>query len=456
MTKRPTKSKTPAGNTPARKIPARKPAAGQRATATKAGNAAAATPANAKTRSRVCFLVGSVAISGGTYVIFQHAIHLQKAGFEITLAVQDPFDATTAAWHDAGHTLRCLSFEAARQESYDLVIATWWRTALKISDFDAPRHAYFVQSIESRFYPAAETPIRALVDATYSLPVSYITEATWIRKHLADRHGQRATLVRNGIRKDLYTQQGPCIAPRVEGTPRVLVEGHFNVSFKNTALALKVARDAGAKDIWVLTGTEVGSLPGASRVFSRLPIGETPQVFRSCDILIKLSTVEGMFGPPLEMFHCGGTALVFDVTGFDEYIEPDRNAVVVRNHDVNRCVAELRDLLSNATRLKALKDAATGTAAQWPDWNQSSAQFRAWVEVALRGPKSNRARMDEIIRNAWADYDRDEAARLKADPSIARGHRRDALIRKLPKRLQDLIRRAQLLMEVTFPPKVST
>jgi hypothetical protein len=42
---------------------------------------------------------------------------------------------------------------------------------------------------------------------------------------------------------------------------------------------------------------------------------DTPLVYRSCDILGKLSYVEGMFGPPLEMFHCGWTAIVYNVTG---------------------------------------------------------------------------------------------------------------------------------------------
>jgi hypothetical protein len=51
-------------------------------------------------------------------------------------------------------------------------------------------------------------------------------------------------------------------------------------------------------------------------------------VYRSCDDILKLSLVESMFGPPLEMFHCGGTAIVYNVTGHDEYIVHGRNALV--------------------------------------------------------------------------------------------------------------------------------
>ena len=195
-----------------------------------------------------------MAISGGTYVIVQHAAYLHDQGYDVTLAVQEPFTAQTLAWHDCTSRLRCVPIDAAKSATFDLVIATWWKTALELRHFNAPRHAYFVQSIESRFYPATEVPLLALVDVIYQLPCAYVTEATWIRDHLAAGYGHEVALVRNGIRKDVYRTSGPVIAPRDPNRqPRVLVEGHFGVSFKNTALGVRLAREAGAKDIWVLT-----------------------------------------------------------------------------------------------------------------------------------------------------------------------------------------------------------
>lgn len=365
----------------------------------------------------ICFLMGSAALSGGSYVIFQHAYFLQNKGYDVTIAVQESFDAQTVQWHDHGSTLRCIPFEDAKSESYDLVVATWWKTALELHAFKARRYGYFVQSIESRFYPPEEAPLRALVDATYTLPASYITEAAWIQEHLKTHYNQEAQLVRNGIRKDIYKPNAPTAAPRPTGQPRVLIEGHFNVSFKNTALALKLARAAGARDIWVLTGSAVKCLPRVSRVFSRVPIHETPTVYGSCDILVKLSTVEGMFGPPLEIFHCGGTAVVFDVTGHDEYIRHGENAVVVKNLDTAKVVEELKSLLNDPARLSALKEGARKTAEAWPDWEQSSAQFLLWVEATLQGPEAQPKQIETQVRAAWEAYEETEQARLKALPS---------------------------------------
>ena len=64
---------------------------------------------------------------------------------------------------------------------FDLAIATWWRTFFDLWKVQADRYAYFVQSIESRFYPLEERVVRAAVDATYDAPLGIITEAPWIR-----------------------------------------------------------------------------------------------------------------------------------------------------------------------------------------------------------------------------------------------------------------------------------
>ena len=401
-------------------------------------------------KKRICFLVGSMAISGGTYVIVQHAAYLHDQGYDVTLAVQEPFTAQTLAWHDRTLRLRCVPIDAAKSETFDLVIATWWKTALELRHFSSPRYAYFVQSIESRFYPASEVPLRALVDATYRLPSAYVTEATWIRDHLKINYGHDVVLVRNGIRKDVYGTTGPVMVPRdCKRQPRVLVEGHFGVSFKNTALGVRLAREAGAKDIWLLTGTPVKWVPGVSRVFSRVPMNMTPEIYRSCDILVKLSTVEGMFGPPLEIFHCGGTAIVFDVTGHDEYIVDGQNACVVRCGDMDGVVTTLRRLLNDRTELARLQAGALQTAEAWVSWDESSSAFRNWVDLSLGGPTVDRASIAEFCDQAFSEYVRDEQQRLANISRLPR-HRLSAMASRFPPTLLRTLKQLEAAAEVLF------
>ena len=406
--------------------------------------------------TRVCFLVGSVAISGGTYVIVQHAAYLRQAGYQVTLAVQEPFDSDTLAWHDQLPTLQCLPIAQAREQAFDLVIATWWKTAFELHGFQAERYAYFVQSIESRFYPQAEQPLRALVDATYRFDLACVTEATWIQAHLRQQFGREAALVRNGIRKDVYRQDGPCAAtrPGAGAAPRVLVEGHFGVPFKNTALGLRLAKEAGLSDLWVLTGSRLRWLPGVRRLFSRVPIAATPAIYRSCDVLVKLSTVEGMFGPPLEMFHCGGTSVVFDVSGHDEYIVDGRNAAVVATGDMDGVVAKLRQLASDADLLARLKQGASETAAQWPSWGASSSAFRGWVDTCLASAqRQDHQALAAMTEQAYAEYGRAERERQARSPAIVRRHRWSGLATRLPTSCVGAVKQVEAIGEVLYGPR---
>lgn len=399
---------------------------------------------------RVCFLIGSMAISGGTYVIIQHANYLRSAGFDVTLAVQETFTAATLSWHDQASQLHCIPIEAAKSEEFDLVIATWWKTAFELGNFKAKHFAYFVQSIESRFYPESDVPLRALVDSTYKFPVHFLTEAGWIKEYLAERYGKTSGLVRNGIRKDIYKTAGPAISARPGKQPRVLIEGHFGVKFKNTALALRLAREAGARDIWVLTGSPVRWVPGATRVFSRVPMMETADIYRSCDILVKLSTVEGMFGPPLEIFHCGGTSIVYDVTGHDEYIVDAHNASVVRRGDADGVVAALKTLLTDPAALEKLKSGARETAEKWPSWEQSSAQFMAWVNTLLEAPAGDAEVLRTLSAEAFSDYVRDEQEHLRQNPQTVRRHKLSAIAAKFPPALTRAAKQLETVAEIVL------
>lgn len=398
---------------------------------------------------KICFLVGSVAISGGTYVILQHAAHLRRQGHKVTLAIQEPFTRDTLAWHDEAEGLECIPFADGQKTSYDVVIATWWKTALEIASFSADHYAYFVQSIESRFYATHELPLRQLVNRTYEMPLCYSTEASWIQSHLHDCYRQSATLVRNGIRKDIYTPEGDVICSRDPSRqPRVLVEGHFGVPFKNTALAIQLAKRACVKDIWLLTGSEARWIPGVRRVFSKVPMKHTPAIYRSCDVLVKLSTVEGMFGPPLEMFHCGGAALVFDVTGHDEYIRHDFNSVVVRTGDITGVVNGLESLIENRQLLDRLKRGAAETAKAWPSWEQSSVEFQHWIEKTVVGTRSDMGALRSMVSSAWSEYATAEGERLKRSPWTRFGYRASAVAAALPTTVRRTLREARMIWEV--------
>lgn len=338
---------------------------------------------------KIAFLLGSPDISGGTYVIFEHATRLNRLGYSVTIVTEEQVEEKRYSWHPTAGDLTWRTFAEIETERFDLTIATWWQSVYQLARISSRKYLYFIQSIESCFFASRDPDDPALRDIdilsewcenTYRISLPVITEARWIQNYLLEHHNRPSSLVRNGIRKDIYAESGPVVAKRQPGRLRVLVEGPLGVFFKNVEKTITLCRQAGVDEIWLLTSSEVSGYPCVDRCFSRVPISKTAEIYRSCDVLVKLSYVEGMFGPPLEMFHCGGTAIVYDVTGHDEYIHHDKNSLVVERDNESQVVEWLTRLKFDADLLSRLKEGARRTARSWPDWDVAADEFRQAIE----------------------------------------------------------------------------
>ena len=307
-------------------------------------------------------------------MIFHHAAYAVGRGASVTFLTRRGQNAETASWCPGTDRFFYKNIEDAENDEYDIVIATEWRSAYDAHRIRAEKYIYFVQSIESRFFRPELGLLRAIAEKTYDLDYYYITEASWIREYLAVNHQKNAALVRNGIDKAVFCADGPCIAKRGP-TPRFLVEGHVDNWLKNVPKTISLLRQAAVGEIWLVTPSRITQYPGVDKVFSMVPVSHMPEIYRSCDVLVKLSLVEGMFGPPLEQFHCGGTALVYDVEGHEEYIKDGTNALVVNRDDEEGVVAAAQKMKQDAALLTFLKKNALETASSWIDWETSSSAF---------------------------------------------------------------------------------
>lgn len=354
---------------------------------------------------KIAILLGSPDISGGTNVIFEHAIRMKNRGWEITIITEEKVEASRLNWHKQSKNLRWKTYTQIKKEKFDIVLATWWRTVYNLKMVQAKKYTYFVQSIESFFYNDRETAIKKLADDTYRLPLKIITEATWIQKYLFDNFNQKAQLVRNGINKDFFQLDGPVISPREKNKLRILIEGPLGVTFKNVEKTIKLCSQSNADEIWLLTLSPVKSYPGVDRVFSGVPIDKVAEIYRSCDVIVKLSYIEGMFGPPLEMFHCGGTAIVYKATGHDEYIKNNYNALTVEIDNEKEVIKKINQLKENETLLNKLKKNAIETARQWHDWQESSKQFALALEKIIKEDQADKKLIFSMSDDYFSWYD---------------------------------------------------
>jgi glycosyltransferase involved in cell wall biosynthesis len=345
---------------------------------------------------RIAFLVGDVVrISGGSNVIIEYASALSRFGHEVDLLTNGACDVEGARWHPRLKALRIRDLGEVRDdEEFDFAFATWWLTFFDLHRVRSRVYGYLNQSVESRFHE--EPHYKLLNRCTYSLPLLMVTEARWIEEFIrAVQPDARTVRIRNGLSRENF--------PRVEAPPehagplRVLVEGPWEVPFKGVAETFEILREAQARGVrfetgW-LTANGGGARPsvGQQRVEVRedVPIDRVRDVLRSYDVMLKLSRVEGMYGPPLEMFSQGGTAITYTVTGSDEYAVHGHNAFLVEPFNRGSIIGYL-DLLSRRPEvLSALRANALATARAYPGWEESGAELARLLEQLVEDGYTN-------------------------------------------------------------------
>jgi glycosyltransferase involved in cell wall biosynthesis len=419
---------------------------------------------------KVAFLVNDLQLSGGVGVAVQHARQLSAMqGWDVTLVlVREPEGAT---WHGYEHLphLHVRSREQALCEHYDVAVATWWETTFTLFELSAERYAYFVQSLEDRFYRHDEAE-RLGAALTLDLPVTFITEASWIRDTLsAVRPDARCYLVRNGIDKDVFAplEEAPV---NVTGPLRVLVEGARSSWFKHVDDAIGAAtqmREPHHLTVACGESGEPGEV-GADEVLGPVSHREMAALYERVDVVLKLSSVEGMFGPPLEAFHRGATCVVTPVTGHDEYVEHGWNGLLTDWDDLRGTARQLDLLSRDRELLHFLRTNALETARAWPSWTQASQFMAAALTAIHRDPppaaKAPAARLlaelrggieiyhaqlrerNDFARRALRFERRIERVRSSAPVRALLALRRYRAVRWAARPLRPLLRRARRLL----------
>lgn len=315
---------------------------------------------------------------------------------------------------------------------FDVAISTWWETALVLFDCPAERHASFVQSLEDRFYTPDE-PERFGAALTWDLPVSFLTEAAWIAETLGDlRPDAPVHLVRNGIDKDVFPV--PAAPPGHDGPLRVLVEGYANVWFKGVNDAIAATGLMGEPHTLTVVAPNRDGLraDGADRVLGPVTQREMSELYAEHDVLVKLSRVEGMYGPPLEAFHRGATCVTTEVTGSEMYIAHGVNALVCDWDDLRGTARQLDLLARDRELLARLRAGAIETARAWPSWDEAAAEMavalRTIRESPAPDPAAAAARMMADVRTAMAEH----ALLLTERAELRRSVRQLERIKRLP------------------------
>lgn len=347
---------------------------------------------------KIVYLIPGCGVTGGIAVACQHTNRLLARGHEVYL-----FSETlekSINWFP-NQQVPILTADEYPNE-VDILVATGWSTSFTAVDLPAKHKFYFVQSDETRFHDS-DSVWRKLTALSYLLDYHYITEALWIKEWLHAEFKQEAALIPNGLDKSIFFPDEP-LAPK-GGRPRILLEGAIDIPYKGMEDAFEVVRDLDA-EIWCVSSLGKPKHEWhCDRFFGQVPMEKMRRIYSSCDILLKMSRVEGFFGPPMEMMACGGAVVVGKVTGYDEYIREGYNALVVEQGDITSARNAIKRLISDEDLRKRLILNGFSTVDEW-NWESSIDKLELYFQQVLEtkseyGEKPVSVLADQAIAEAY-------------------------------------------------------
>lgn len=318
-------------------------------------------------KEKIAYIIPTTGVGGGLAVIIQHANRLIERGYDVFLISEDC--KSEINWMNCNaQVVPMNSPNKYYFENIDLLIATGWSTVQYLEKFDSQRKLYFCQSDERRFFEKYQKSLIKQVEETYKKPYEFFTEAVWIQRWLKDEFKKEAYYVPNGLDTEIFHNTKPL--EKKGKKKRILLEGPISLWFKGMTDAYYSVKDLDC-EIWIVSGKgEPPTYWRYDRFFESVPINEMKKIYSSCDILLKLSRVEGFFGPPLEAMACGCIPVVSKVSGYDEYIVNEYNALVVDTGDTKMAENAIKRLIESKELREVLKSNGKKTVGEW-DWNRS-------------------------------------------------------------------------------------
>jgi GT2 family glycosyltransferase/glycosyltransferase involved in cell wall biosynthesis len=263
-------------------------------------------------RLRIVYVTEDTGVGGGHRDVFEHLNRLSARGHDVSLYTL----GEQPSWFPLTVPVRTFAdydaLSAALAEVDAIKVATWWMTAAHVWRASIPRGipVYFVQDIETSYYPDHERARHAVLDS-YRPEFRYMTISSWNRERLREL-GLDAELIPPGIDLD-------CFRPRPEVERRqdmVLALGRSN-PLKNLPLTLAAWRSlADPKPELCLFGIEPELAEGEGMRYVESPDDEqVGELFCRASVFVQTSVHEGFALPPLEAMATGAAVVCTDAHG---------------------------------------------------------------------------------------------------------------------------------------------
>jgi GT2 family glycosyltransferase len=337
----------------------------------------------AEGKLRVVYVTEGTGVGGGHRDIFEHLNRLAQRGHEVALYTL----GEQPDWFDLRVPVHSFEFYDELIEALAglaaIKVATWWNTAAPVW-YASVLHgipAYFVQDIETSYYPDDESVRHAVLDS-YRPEFRYMTISGWNRERLREL-GLDAELIPPGIDLENFR-------PRAEVQRRddmVLALGRTN-PLKNLPLTIAAWRalqetPGGVRPELCMFGIEpqLASEPGMSYVES--PSDEqVAELLAQATIFVQTSTHEGFCLPALESMATGGAVVCTDAHGNRDFCVDGENCLMPAQ-DVAAVSDAIARLLADPELRARLGRAGIETAGEYA-WERRIDALEGFLEGVAR------------------------------------------------------------------------
>jgi glycosyltransferase involved in cell wall biosynthesis len=245
---------------------------------------------------------------------------------------------------------------------FDRMVATLYTTLEYVKTYaDVKRRLYLVQNFETNFGDYGFQN-KKIANSTYNAldGIEYITISKWCERWLKEDFGKSVRYAPNGIDSNKFSFKKREFGKRI----RVLVEGNSEDYYKNVDEAFKVVEKLDKKKYEIVYLSYLGKPKEWYHVdcfYNKVPYGKVPEVYKSCDILLKTSILESFSYPPLEMMATGGYVVVVPNEGNSEYLADGVNCLLYEQGNIDEAVEKIERIYSGKKLRKALDVGAKDT-----------------------------------------------------------------------------------------------
>ncbi|HVR04976.1 MAG TPA: glycosyltransferase [Solirubrobacteraceae bacterium] len=276
-------------------------------------------------RLRVAYVTEGTGVGGGHRDIFEHLNRLAERGHEVALYTlggrPDWFDLRVPV-----HSFEYYEELVAALAPLDAIkVATWWNTAVPVWKASVTHGipAYFVQDIETSYYPD-DAHVRHAVLDSYRPEFRYMTISGWNRERLLEL-GLHAVLIPPGIDLENFR-----VRPDVQRRPDMVLALGRSLPLKNLPQTLDAWRALPEpRPELCLFGIEpeLATDPGMRYVQSPTD-DEVGELFSQATVFVQTSTHEGFCLPALESMATGGAVVCTDAHGNRDFCLDGENCLM--------------------------------------------------------------------------------------------------------------------------------